>query len=102
MPLPMKIIKLLVADMGNTLPNDQANQDDAESLGDEVRILKRLLKKKLTRVLHFRTANGMISLTKLHSLLAKTLTTCQVRLLQICAGYVDGINGTLLMIMQIC
>ncbi|KAI8336598.1 armadillo-type protein [Chlamydoabsidia padenii] len=35
MPLPMKIIKLLVADMGNSLPNDHANQDDAESLGDE-------------------------------------------------------------------
>ncbi|KAI9023057.1 armadillo-type protein [Phycomyces nitens] len=34
-PLYTKIIKLLVADLGNTIPNDQAPQEDAESIGDE-------------------------------------------------------------------
>lgn len=36
MPLPVKIIKLLLADMGNSLPNEQGQQDDAESIGDDV------------------------------------------------------------------
>ncbi|ORZ19612.1 armadillo-type protein [Absidia repens] len=35
MPLPVKIIKLLVADMGNSLPNEHGQHDDAESLGDD-------------------------------------------------------------------
>ncbi|KAI8076801.1 armadillo-type protein [Halteromyces radiatus] len=34
-PLPMKIIKLLVADLGNSLPTAQGPQEDAESIGDE-------------------------------------------------------------------
>ncbi|ORX54369.1 ARM repeat-containing protein [Hesseltinella vesiculosa] len=34
-PLSMKIIKLLVADLGNSLPNDTNAQDEADSIGDE-------------------------------------------------------------------
>ncbi|KAI7871897.1 armadillo-type protein [Spinellus fusiger] len=34
-PLLTKIIKLLLSDLGNVLPNDQAPQEDNESVGDE-------------------------------------------------------------------
>lgn len=37
-PLPVKIVKLLIADLGNCLPNTLP-QEDAESIGDEVSYL---------------------------------------------------------------
>lgn len=50
-PVPAKIIKLLIADTTNTLLADQHPVEDAESVGDDDEVRKKQITKKRALIL---------------------------------------------------